>query len=463
MRPSKPLAPSNWILNRFFMRPCKKSDPKDSYHCVNMDQKHHRFELISKSIQGKFCREAFLAFALYLFHWICYGCLFVALCGQMPEKAQALELTDNLQIHGFLTQGYFFTSANNIFGTSSIGGSFDYTEAGLTGSWAPTADFRLAAQVLFRRAGAGHEDDVELDFGLLDYTILSTVDYRLGVRLGRFKIPFGLYNETRDVLFTRPTILLPQSIYPDVTRDGSISADGGIIYGDYRDEWGNLSLELGFGYPRSANVDTELAIFGFDFPGNTFSGFSGIGRLSYDLDGGKYRMAITSVYADTRYDPEFLPPDDLNAGKVIFKPVIFSAQYNQEQVSLTGEYAIRPFRFTQFGEPIDAEVTGESYYLQAEYRFDKNKEAIVRYDVMYNNRNDKSGKKYQTETGYPAYFQYAKTWTVGLRYYVNPSLLISAEYNLVNGTAWLPIQDNPDIENWKQRWNIFSIAAGLQF
>ncbi|MEZ5578375.1 MAG: hypothetical protein R3F40_02450 [Candidatus Competibacteraceae bacterium] len=130
----------------------------------------------------------------------------------------------------------------------------------------------------------------------------------LGQSFGRFKIPFGLYNDTRDVIFTRPTILLPQSIYQERTRDLAISADGGIFYGEHRSNWGDLFLELGVGYLEVPVWIPELAILGFDYPGNTTSKMSYIGRLSYDIDGGKYRMAISSAYVDTRYNPKFLQP-----------------------------------------------------------------------------------------------------------------------------------------------------------
>ena len=88
---------------------------------------------------------------------------------------------------------------------------------------------------------------------------------------------------------------------------------------------------------------------------------------------------------------------------------------------------------------------------------------VIRYDVLYNNRNDKDGKKYQALTGKPSYTQFAKDWTFGVRYYLNPSFLIAAEYHYVNGTAWLPLQDNPDPNGMKQRWHTFSLAVGYQF
>jgi len=392
------------------------------------------------------------------------GVVATALCWPIPEITHALELSDDFQVHGFLTQGYFLTSDNRMFGTSDTGGSFDYTEAGLNGSWTPDTNLRLAAQVLFRRAGAGHENDVELDFGLLDYTFLSTFDYRLGARIGRFKIPYGLYNETRDVIFTRPTILLPQSIYLERTRDLALSADGGLIYGEYRSDFGNLLLEYGIGIPRGASLDTELAIQEFDFPGKTSPQLSYVGQLSYDIDGGKYRVAISSAWVEIDYEPKFLPPVDLLASKDIFKPLIFSAQYNREKLSLTAEYAIRRIKETTNDDNmVNFDVFGESYYFQALYRFEQNWQAILRYDALYNNRDDKDGWEYHALTGKPNYTQFAKDWTFGLRYHFNPSFLIAAEYHYVNGTAWLPIQDNADPDNLRQRWHIFSLAAGFRF
>ena len=135
--------------------------------------------------------------------------LWLGLC----HPALAIELFEGFQVHGFLSQGYFLTTNNNLFGSSERGGSLDFTEVGINASWVPWPSLQLAVQGLSRRAGEAAEGEPELDFGLLDYTAVATEDRRLGVRLGRVRLPFGLYNDTRDVAFTRPSILLPQSIY----------------------------------------------------------------------------------------------------------------------------------------------------------------------------------------------------------------------------------------------------------
>ena len=51
----------------------------------------------------------------------------------LSGSATALELGPNLQMHGFLSQGWVWTSDNDFFGDSQDG-SFDYTELGVNAS-----------------------------------------------------------------------------------------------------------------------------------------------------------------------------------------------------------------------------------------------------------------------------------------------------------------------------------------
>jgi len=273
----------------------------------------------------------------------------LALWPGLCSPALALEVFEGFQVHGFLSQGYILTTNNNFFGSSERGGSLDFTEAGINASWTPLPRLQFAVQPLFRRAGAGHESDFELDFGLMDYALISTTDRRLGIRLGRIKNPLGLYNDTRDVAFTRPSILLPESIYLDNLREQSVSADGVHVYGELRSRWGDFSLEFGSVLPRVDDVDLELAIFLRDFPGRFKNELSYIGRLTYQLDEGRYKLAASGAQVNSTYEPKFRPPQDLQAGSDRFELLILSAQYNGERWSFTGEYALRHTEDQGFG------------------------------------------------------------------------------------------------------------------
>jgi hypothetical protein len=341
----------------------------------------------------------------------------------------------------------------------------DFTELGLNGSWSPLPKLRLSLQVLSRRAGAGQEGVPQVDFGLLDYSPIDTEDYRFGFRLGRVRLPYGLYNDTRDVAFTRPSVLLPQSIYPERTRDYTLSADGGALYGELRGGFGSLLAEFVTAIPRSDDRTTELAILGRSFHGRLDADPVLMGRLSYESPEGHLRLALTAVDASTRYCP--LPGESpaLRRATDVFTPWVFSAQYQTENWTFTSEYSIRPVRKNGFGPLFDFDLMGEGYYFQAAYRFAPKWEAMFRYDALYYNRDDAYGDRLEAATGgvVPAHSQFAQDWTVGLRYDITPSIMTRAEYHAITGTAWLPQLDNLDAAATHKRWDMFAVIVSFRF
>lgn len=381
---------------------------------------------------------------------------------------QASELSDSLpeslQIHGFASQGFIESSDNNFFGESQDGGSFDYRELGLNASLRPLPNLQLSAQIVSRVAGEGSNGDVRLDYGFADYSFISNETSLWGLRLGRIKNPFGLYNDTRDVAFTRPSILLPQSIYFDRTRNLAFSADSLEVYGEHRSERGDISFQFGVIEPIVDDLDTEVAVLGGDRPGKLDAKSSYIGRAIYERDGGRLRLAISGAQVNVGYDPALSFPADFKSGSIRFTPWIFSVQYNTERWSLTSEYALRHFELKDFGvAPLNLDFTGESYYLQGTYRFNPKWEAVLRYDVLYTDKADRDGSNFAAATGRPAHNRFAKDWTVGLRWNITPSLMLRGEYHRVNGTAWLPLLDNPNPSESTQHWDLFAMLVSYRF
>jgi hypothetical protein len=368
----------------------------------------------------------------------------------------------NLRVNGFLSQGYIKTNKNNFFGKSTGAGSFDFRELGLAASLRPLSKLQLSGQLLHRNAGEGSRGGIQIDFGFLDYNIINTPSKEFGVRLGRTKNPFGIYNETRDVPFTRPSILLPQSIYFDRARNLALASDGMQLYGESRTDWGNITAQFGAVFPQVGDRDTEAAILGGRLAGGLKSRLSYIGRVIYEQPNGRFNFAISSAQVNVGYSPG--TNDQLSSGLVKFTPVILSAQYNAERWSITSEYALRMFRLKDFGVPqLEQRFTGESIYLQGIYRFFPNWEAVLRYDLLFTDRKDRNGKDFAAKTGRLAHSRFAKDLTVGLRWNVTPSFMLSTEYHRVNGTAWLSTLDNPDIAGMKKNWNLFAVQASYRF
>lgn len=383
-----------------------------------------------------------------------------------PPPLSAQEMTNPWQIHGFVSQGYVWTSDNNFFGESTRGGSLDFTELGINGSWRINNQLHLAAQLLSRRAGKSSDGHIRLDYGMLDYRMHSEPEHDYGVRLGRFKNPLGLYNDTRDVAFTRPSIILPQSIYFDRTRDLALSSDGIQLYGDFRSEVGEWQLQLGVGQPQVDSLDTELSLLGANRPGTLQRATSYIGRLVYERNAGHWRLGLTSARLNMDYSPGFADPS--RPGAISFTPVIVSGQYNTERFTFTAEYARRHLKYADsivYAPPSLRHFTGESYYIQGSYRFKERWSALLRYDVTYLNVEDRKGTRYEALLGgtRPAYSQFAKDWTLGLRWDPHRNWMLRVEFHSIDGTAWLPLQDNPIPSATKRHWQLFSVLVSYRF
>lgn len=383
------------------------------------------------------------------------------------------DLPGDLQIHGFVGQSYITTSDNDVFGNSDSGGSFGLTEAGLNASARPLSRLQISAQVLSRRAGKDNNGMPRLDYGFLDYRLYSHEVNQFGIRVGRLKNPFGFYNDTRDVPFTRPGILLPQSIYFDRVRNISLSSDSVQLYGDAAVfKLGTLSTQFGITLPIVNDKDTESSLLGDVRSGHLNREVSYIGRGIFETSDKRLRLGISGIWLNTSYDPSHRSNDQLGAGALQFTPIYFSAQYNAERWSLTSEYAIRHFKYdNNFKNPVlnGLDFYGESYYFQGEYRFTPKWEGLVRYDAYYADRSDRDGSEFASSAfakrvGAPAHTRYAKDIMVGLRWNVTPQFMVRAEYHHINGTGWLSRLDNPASEGpLDKNWDLYAIQASFRF
>ena len=380
------------------------------------------------------------------------------------------DIWSTAQVHAFGSQSWLKSNRNDFFGpTSSSGGSWDFTELGINGSIRPLNNLQLSGQIIGRRAGESDRGSVDVDYLFADLNIRASDTGLFGTRVGRVKNPLGFYNETRDVAFTRPSIWLPQSIYPDGSRELALSSDGVQIYGETRNDVGTLSFQMNYGYPRVDDDELEIEIQGRDAPGSMDSKRSFLFRAMYDHVGGRWRAGVT--YGDVHATYNAKSSDTLpSVGDFRFRPLIFSGQYNAERWSVVGEFAFRKPKLGHFrvgsidpGLP-DVEYTGISYYLQGSYRFTPRLEGLIRYDVLYHDRNNKTrGCFFERGLGLPSHACFAKDWTMGLTWNVTPQIMLRAEYHFINGTGWLTRKDNPNPSETEKNWNLFAVQAAFRF
>ncbi|MEW8627915.1 MAG: hypothetical protein AB2551_19365 [Candidatus Thiodiazotropha sp.] len=374
------------------------------------------------------------------------------------SASQLDQLDGALQVHGFLTQAYVKTTENSFFGDSQDG-SWDFRELGINSSYRFTPSTLASIQLLSRRAGEMYDGSLDLDYAQLDTTFYMADANRIGIVVGRYKNPFGLYNDTRDVAATRPGIFMPQAIYWDRVRNMVLSNDGAQLFGDMLVDDHRFSLRLiGGKTPIDENVEKSYLNPQLD-PEMEQDGLTLGGRLLYEWDGGRFNLAYSS--AQLKLDAE---TSQLPDGQVHIDYRVLSAQYNSGSWSLTVEYMQEPLNYSGFGGLLDAgDTTLDGYYLQGTYRLFDDLELFARYEESHYDKEDKRGEKTAQRLGLEAHNFYSRVSTLGLLWEVADGLIVRGEFSQVDGTIFLSNLENPPPNERSRNWNLFSLLVSYSF
>lgn len=403
-----------------------------------------------------------------------YLCAELALAVLLNGSSARAEEAD-LRFQGFASQRLTATSGkNHFFGDTRGKFSTDYTEIGAGLSWRPHPQWLLSGQAIYRRGGKSENDEIEPDYFYAAYTPLESEAGHLTFKLGKIKVPYGLYNDMRDTPMTRPGILAPQSIYLDSLRQFNQSAlglhlDAERVIGDDA-----ISLRLSQIKPNFGSDNTFWAFLGSHtiFTGELYArdNEAFAGQLAYEHDGGRLRALASHAEGTARYRPGAL--DNWNDGRLDFIFSALSLQWNGERFSLSGEWARNGFHQHFAGgtlPSLDNRDLGGSWYLQGQWRFAPRWEALLRYDVNLMDKNDPDGTNFAIKNpGQAAWMRYAKDWTVGLRYRPDQRWLLAGELHRVDGTNWLPPADNLSNGVWdtlgtSRRWNLLLLQTTYRF
>ncbi len=154
--------------------------------------------------------------------------LMIAVVAMALGSLAPVALAGKPVVHGIVSQGYLKSSEYNYLNNSKDG-SFQFNEVMLNVSTYVTPKLRVGAQVMARNLGNSGNEDVVLDWAFGDYRVSDN----FGIRVGKVKMPHGLYNQTRDVDMVRNAILLPQAVYPEIYRDVMNGFEGASLYGSF--------------------------------------------------------------------------------------------------------------------------------------------------------------------------------------------------------------------------------------
>ena len=338
----------------------------------------------------------------------------VPVCGQSLDDL-------NIQFHGYATQGFLYTTHNSIFYSNSSSGSPAWTEAVFNMTAQPNPELRVGVQARYQLLG-GSGNAISLDWAEADYKARD----EFGVRFGKVKTPWGLFNETQDIDPSYMWALLPQSIYDITTRDSDLAHYGGVVYGS-----------MGVG-SKAGKADYrfwggEQVVPGTDgqFDDLNASGNGPTEPLEYVTFGGAlhWRTPVNGLMvgvSDANNRPATVQLDGGSEWFDEWNNLSYFAQYTKNKVMLATEWnrQASPGTLSLTEQPV-ASVSSDAvgWYVMVTYKF-TGKFSAGAYDSEFID--------HQAELGPD---RFAKDWTVSARYDVNEFIYIKAEQHFIDGTG----------------------------
>jgi hypothetical protein len=354
----------------------------------------------------------------------------LALVFGVVPGASAQSLDDlNIQFHGYATQGFLYTTNNNILTTESSNGSPAWTEAVVNVSSKPSSKLRIAVQARYFLLG-NYGNAITLDFASADYK----ANDKFGIRFGKVKVPSGLFNESQDIDPTYMWSLLPQSVYPIGSRNSILSIYGGVVYGtmplgekmgklEYRGWGGETVIPAGDGFLLA---QTEQ---GIAYP----SGLAGAGSGAAL----RWRTPLPGLLigaSDTK-NMQLNSPITVSNGAVTgiqtipaFNQPHFFAKYERNKFLVAYEYTRLPVAVSvqvniPHAPPTAFRNDQRDWYGMGSYKV-TDKLTVGVYDSQFTGKSDPLG---------PA--RYSKDWTVSGRYDFNEFIYLKAEQHFIEGTG----------------------------
>jgi len=378
----------------------------------------------------------------------------LALLATPPAAAVELRLPGDLaqlQVHGFISQGFLYSSANNYLAHSSQG-SFEFTELGLNFTMLATDKLTLGLQIFSHDLGPIGDYRATLDWYAVDY---HWQDW-LGVRAGRVKLPFGLYNDSSDIDSARTAILLPQSIYPAQNRDFLLAQTGVEVYGyqglgaagglDYRMYGGTIFLDL---RPQPGNPITAVDV---NVP------YVAGGRVLWAAPAPVEGLRLGGSLQFLRLETHLLLPSTPSQVAVNLPVMLWvaSVEYTVRDLLLAAEYSRWRVR-TESSNPSlvpEALTFSERGYALASYRVNSWLQAGAYYSLLFPNvtrRGTLDGRQHDA--------------ALTLRFDVNPFWLVKVEGHYMHGMAGLSssLNGNQPLKSLSPDWAFFAVKTTAFF
>lgn len=384
----------------------------------------------------------------------------LAIIGSM--KVEAAIPNHKFDWHGFLSQGVMQapdSSFVNLDGDLST----KLTELGLNASYEINQELRLAGQLIYLNADNRYNEGGRLDYLFLNWSAYTGPDWDLALNLGKFKNSHWLYSATRDVPHTRPSIILPQSIYFDVLRDATLAIEGINSSLSYITSLGTLNLSLSAG--KGDVKDSTKMLLSQQAKGELEMDQSFITSISFTPDSERWLFNLS--YLNSEIDYQAAADDYFVDGEVEITRHIGGIVYSGSHWELTAELLQEKVVTSGLQYPgYYLSQISQGGYLQSRFFANDSLILLARYDTFDRDKDDRNGSQLSAASGgvVPAHLGYMDDATLGVEWQIKQNLKLQAEFHRLRGTARLGPTLTPNISiNQKEYWNLWALQLSYWF
>ena len=383
---------------------------------------------------------------------------------------------EQFEIHGFISQGLIKNIDTN-FVNEHQHYSFDLTEVGVNGAYQLSSNVRVTGQLVYLNGGNRYEEGLRLDYLLFNWNFYNSESWQHHFYFGRIKNYHWLYSSTRDVPMTRPSIILPQSIYFDGMRDMSVGGDGIAFSTKYSNErLGEFDFNISSAVSSLSLSETQVII------GDTSTGDVDYERdlqasLYWQPSSSSWRYGFAMTDADFNYTSGV--GDTFTDGRILLDRFYLNAEYFSENWIFSTE--LLQERMRQYGVYLplfERDVIGRGGFVQLQFKPNKQWQVLTRYERFFADRDDKSGQGLELDSArlitvlpyqlnydkIPHYYAYQHDFTLGLDYQLSHQLKLQIEHHWIQGTARLTPLFSPDpVSNNREHWQVSAVQLTYWF
>lgn len=367
------------------------------------------------------------------------------------------------QWQGFIAQGLIQTSDDSFVAfDDDISGHL--TELGINSSIRLAPAWRVAGQVVYLDSGNRYPHGGRLDYLFIDWNFYSSLDWQANLYLGRSKNQHWLYSATRDVPFTRASIVLPQSVYFDAFRDIAVSSDGLALQARHSNNYGDFTFNWSYGVTPISQQQHRM-LLGRNVEGKLQQDYDHKASLFWQPTLSRFYVGVSLI--DTEFTFEQRQEQVFTDADFTVQRVMFHLRYQQELWELALELQQERVKIEGFFAPnYNQNQFGQGGYVLMQYRPAKDWRLFSFVDYSVNNKDDRQGRQLESETGGQVadYFAYQHTFATGVNYDISASLSLSAEVHWVKGVGRLSPVIVPDVvNNQAEYWQLYALQLMYRF